>query len=98
MNDDDDVLIFDDFVDDSILATSRRIQSRQFAKQGLAQTTWILRNRTQHRSGRDVTNLLRKLVEVAASLGRNLDLKHRSGLGLVDLTRYALSANEIDTR
>jgi hypothetical protein len=74
--DQDDLIVFEDLVDDAVVATPRRPQSLEFTDQRLAESARVLSDRTEDGLQRRVAHLLREFVEMAETLSRNLDLVH----------------------
>jgi hypothetical protein len=84
--DQNNLLVFEDLVDDSVVATSRRPQALEFTNEWLAEPVRVLGDRTEDGLQRGDTHLLRKLVEMAETLSRDLDLVHSTASGVVSET------------
>ncbi len=74
--DQNDLVVFEDLVDDSVVATSRRPQALEFTKEWLAEPVRVLGDRTEDGLQGSVAHLLRELVEMAEPLSSDLDLVH----------------------
>jgi hypothetical protein len=74
--DQNDLVIFKDLVDDAIVATSRRPQALEFTDQRFAEPVRILSDRAEDGFQCSVPYLLRKFVEMAETLSRDLNLVH----------------------
>jgi len=74
--DQNNLLVFEDLVDDSVVATSRRPQALEFTDQRFAEPVRVLSDRTEDRLQGSVAHLLRESVEMAETLSRDLDLVH----------------------
>lgn len=81
--DDHDVLIFDDPVDDTKVATTSRVQSLQFTKQWFARSLRVPCNWPKCRFYRCESDFLRKVVEVPSSFRCDLDGVHRILLDVI---------------
>jgi hypothetical protein len=57
--DQNDLFVFDDLIDDSVVATSGRVQTFQLPKERLPEALWVLRYRTEDRSKCCFSYLLR---------------------------------------
>ena len=74
--DQNDPVIFKDLVDDAIVATSRRPQALEFTDQRFAEPVRVLSDRAEDGFQCSVPYLLRKFVEMAETLSRDLNLVH----------------------
>jgi hypothetical protein len=74
--DQNDLVIFRNLIDDAIVATSRRPQALEFTDQRLAEPVGVLCDWTEDWLERGMAHLLRKFVEMAETLSRDLDLVH----------------------
>lgn len=88
----DDYLVFlDDLVDDPVVPTSSRVESLQFACEGLAQLVGVLSDGPKDGRNSGVTNLVRKPVEVSQAFRCDLDVVHAVMSHMV-LQRHGLTA------
>lgn len=78
-----DVGLIEDLVDDPIVSASSRIEALQFADQWLPEAMWALGDRAEDRLERGVSYLVGEPVEVAETLGRDLDFVHGGVLNVV---------------
>ena len=76
--DQNDLVIFEDLVDDAIVATPRRPKTLRFPNERFTKPVWILSNRPEDRLQCSVAHLFRKSVEMPETLSRDLDLVHRA--------------------
>ncbi len=95
--DQNDLVVFEDLVDDAIVAASRRPKTLEFANQRLAKSVWVLSNRSEDGLQRCVAHLLGELVEMTETLGRDLNLVHAAALDVV-LERQPLALFSIAAR
>jgi hypothetical protein len=84
--DQNDLLVFEDLVDDAIVAPSRRPETLEFANQRLAEPIRVLRDRTEDGLQCRVSHLVRELVEMPETLSRDLDLVHAAASDVVPET------------
>jgi len=95
--DQDDLLVFEDLVDDAIVASSRRPQTLEFTNQRLAETVRVLSDRPEDGLQCGVAHLLRKLVEMTETLSRDLNLVHPATSDVV-LETHSLALLSVATR
>jgi hypothetical protein len=76
-------VVFEDLVDDAIVATSRRPKTVEFANQRLPKSVRVLSDRSEDGLQRSVAHLLRELVEMTETLSRDLDLVHAAASDVV---------------
>ena len=81
--DQNDLFVFDDLIDDSVVATSGRVQTFQLPKERLPGALSVFHNRTEDRSKCRFSYLLRQPVQVPKTLGCDLDLIHTRSLDVV---------------
>jgi len=74
------LLVVNDLVDDPVVTAPRRIEPSEFADQPLAEPMRILGNRPQDGLHGGMAYLAGKPVEMAKTLGCDLDLVHPSAL------------------
>jgi len=74
--DQNDLVVFEDLVDDAIVATPRRPETLEFTDERLAQPVRVLGDRPENGLQRSVPHLLRKSVEMLETLSRDLNLVH----------------------
>ena len=74
--DQNDLVIFEDLVDDAVVATPRRPETLEFSDERLAESVRVVRNRAEDGFQCSVPYLLRELVEMAEALSRDLDPVH----------------------
>jgi len=95
--DQNDLVVFKDLVDDAVATAARRPQALEFTDQRLADTVRVLSDRPQDGLQRSVSHLLRKLVEMAETLSRDLDLVHAATSHVV-LETQPLTLFSVSTR
>jgi hypothetical protein len=81
--DQDDLFVFNDFVDDPIIAAPRRLEPGELANQRLAQPLRVVGDRPEDGLKGGMANLLGKPVEMTQALGCDLDLVHPPALGVI---------------
>lgn len=81
--DHDDVVMFEDLIDDAVVASSSRSETLEFTHEWFPETQRILGKRSEDGSEGGVADLVGELVEVAKTLRRDLDLVHRVGSDLI---------------
>lgn len=89
--DQNELVIFEDLVDDAIVATSRRPEALEFTDQRFAEPVRVLGDRPEDRLQRGVAHILRELVEMTEPLSRDLDLVHPATSDVV-LETHTLAA------
>jgi hypothetical protein len=95
--DQNDLVIFKGLVDDAIVATSRRPQALEFTDQRFAEPVRVLSDRAEDGFQCSVPHLLRKFVEMAETLSRDLDLVHPATSDVI-LETYAVTLFSIPAR
>jgi hypothetical protein len=95
--DQNDLVVFKDLVDDAIVATSRRPQALELTDQRFAEPVRILGDRAEDGFQCSVPHLLRKLVEMAKTLSRDLDLVHPATSDVI-LETHTLAALSVGAR
>ena len=76
---DNGLRVVNDFVDDPIVASARRVEAVEFPDQLLAESLWVFSNRPRQRAERRVTNFHREAVEVSKTFGRDSYFIHGAG-------------------
>jgi hypothetical protein len=71
-----DLIVFQDLIDDVIVAAPRRPKAVEFTDQWLAEPTRVAGDRSEDGLQRSVPYLLREPVEMTETLSRDLDLVH----------------------
>jgi len=74
--DQNDLVIFEDLVDDAVAATSRRPETLEISDERLAEPVRVVSDRTENGFQCSVPYLLRKSVEMTETLSRGLNLVH----------------------
>jgi hypothetical protein len=74
--DQNDLLVLKDLVDDAVVATSRRPQALKFTNEWLAEPVRVFSDRPENGFQCSASHILRELVEMAETLGCDLDLVH----------------------
>jgi hypothetical protein len=74
--DQNDLLVFKDLIDNAIVATRRWPETFEFADQRFAEPMRVLSDRSEDRLQGSVAHLLGELLEMAETLGCDLDLVH----------------------
>ena len=95
--DQNDLVVFEDLVDDAVVATSRRPKTLKFASERLAEPVRVLSNRSEDRLQCSVAHLLRKSIEMTETLSRDLDLVHPATSDVV-LERHTIASLSVSAR
>ncbi len=74
--DQNDLVVFEDLVDDAVIATPRRPKTLKFPNERLAAPVRVLSNRSEDGLQGSVAHLLRESIKMAEALSRDLDLVH----------------------
>jgi hypothetical protein len=81
--DQNNLLVFEDFVDDAVVASSRRPQTLELTDQWLAEPVRVLSDRSEDGFQCSVAHLVRKSVEMKEALSRDLDFVHAAASDVV---------------
>ncbi len=84
--DQNDLLVFEDLVDDAVVTAPRRPKALEFTNQRLAESVRILSDRSEDGLQCSVAHLLRELVEMTKTLSRDLDFVHAATSDVVPET------------
>jgi len=74
--DQNNLLVFEDFVDDAVVASARRPEALELADERPAKAVRVVSDRSEDGLQASVSHLLRELVEMTETLSRDLDLVH----------------------
>ena len=74
--DQNDLIVIKNLIDDAVVAAPRRAETLEFAHEWLPKPTGVLGDRSEDRSQRCLTHVVRKLVEMAQTLRGDLNRVH----------------------